>query len=365
MKIRLAIDGAMSDLVSILSDYGVILTVQSAALELPIKLRVSRQPIWSVLTSAAAQVSPTALVTIRDSGVFYVGEPDDQDLGVRVFPLSGLSADDFAQMIQTAGTRSVKVASLPDRLVVRDTFKGLARISQVINQLQTPSSQWLACAHFLEISESDVDTLGVDIQHALQLSASPNPSTVLSGAQVALLLKASGSGSKLRLVSSARLHVVEGVPSTMQLGDTIPVPQRSISPEGTSTVTGFSNVNSGIILNVDLRTISSEFVRVACSPEISDIVGTVEGGAPILAKRTLTVQAIIRPGSAILLGGFTTDRDTSTLAGGLPFLRMPAMGVKTDRRDRSRLFVVLQVLAPAGTIVQPPEIVNPDFVPAP
>lgn len=105
--------------------------------------------------------------------------------------------------------------------------------------------------------------------------------------------------------------VLEGTASTIKSTEEIPVPQRTVSPEGTVTISGYTNISAGIVLNV-LATAVPQGLRVRLDPSISDVTGFVDE-KPILSTKSISSTCIIKENEKIILSGLWQDRSSRNL----------------------------------------------------
>ena len=148
----------------------------------------------------------------------------------------------------------------------------------------------------------------------------------------------------VRIANAVRLHVIEGDDAEFQVGETTPVPQRTVSDAGTVTTTGFEYIDTGLILNVSVRTEPDGRLRVILEPEMSAISGTIEG-APVRTRRRLSTASVLEPGGAIVVGGFDRHEQVRQREG-LPDQTDLWASHHTTENNSSRLYVVCRVIDP-------------------
>ena len=97
------------------------------------------------------------------------------------------------------------------------------------------------------------------------------------------------------------------------------MPRRSTSDQGTTSTEGFEMVDTGTILAIKLREVSSEAARVDLSYEDSQIVGFVES-APRTARDSLTAAVVLRQQEPYLVGVIKLREARIDAARGLSWL---------------------------------------------
>ncbi len=161
---------------------------------------------------------------------------------------------------------------------------------------------------FIELNRALTRRLGVDwnLSGVMQFDAALAGQAVDANAAMSAVLQATIEADEnqrhARLLTSATLHCIEGKEAELQTGTTTPVPLRVVSPEGTITTTGFDQIDTGLILKVGVNREPQGRLRVSVEPELSQVVGEVEG-APVRSRRRLRTSAVIEPGGVIIVGG--------------------------------------------------------------
>lgn len=165
-------------------------------------------------------------------------------------------------------------------------------------------------------------------------------STMMGYIELLGLLSADESSSDVRLVTMCRLHVIEGEDATLQVGEEVPVPQKTVSSEGTVTTTGYTYVQSGVDLSVKVRSEPSGALRVYVTPEVSTITRYV-GETPVKVRHRIESAAVVESGGVFVLGGFNKLR-VGGRRSGIPWFQT----YKESEKESTRLFVVVRVVEP-------------------
>jgi type II secretory pathway component GspD/PulD (secretin) len=317
--------------------------------EQPVRVRLGGAPASAALRPVAHQVGGAdreLAVIRRDRNTYIIGEPQGDDLIARVYYVSAESAEQMASAIGVLGSAVVESAAVGDVLIVRDVPAGIAAIDALYESVMGARGQYVVEVRVVEVADSAARVLGLDVDVSATLSLSAGDAissgTGLASGTIAALLQADQDDSSVRLVTAGRVHVIEGQEGLLRVGDTVPVPQRSVSPEGTVQVTGFDRIETGFILPVAVRTEPDGRLRVTIQAEVSDIAGFVEG-APIVTQRSVSSSAVVEPGGLVVLGGFAVNRRTESRRG-VPGLDWFA--VDDQQARQSRLYVVCRVVVP-------------------
>src|SRR5207244_430457 len=94
-------------------------------------------------------------------------------------------------------------------------------------------------------------------------------------------------------------------------GDTISVPKRGISPEGTTVDVGVLTFETGVSLTAKVRFVESGLTRLDITADISELRG-FSGTLPTISHRTFESSAFVGDGGILVLGGlFSGEKSRS------------------------------------------------------
>lgn len=317
-------------------------------------------PAGDVLEVVANQLNSEARVLRRGARLYMLGEPSHTDMVSRVYYVSADSATSFESAVKVLTTKHAEVRAVADMVVVRDTPTGIAAADSLWAAMFSARGQYLVELRFVEVSRNWSQTVGLDwslvgaVDLSSVLSSGGSSVTAMAAGQLAAMLRADETTDGVRLLTMSRLHVVEGEDAMLQVGQTTPVPRRTVSDQGTVTTTSYDQVDTGVIVHVGIRTEPDGRLRVRLQPELSDVTGFVDD-APIRARRRMTTSAVVEPGGVVVIGGFTREHERDGNAG-LPGLM--GLGRREQGTDATRLFILLRVVDPSL------EVVSDDDAPA-
>ncbi|WP_261840870.1 type II secretion system secretin GspD [Aliamphritea ceti] len=171
-----------------------------------------------------------------------------------------------------------------------------------------------------------------------------------------LLLNALAEDSKLNVISSPTLMVLDNHTATIRVGDQVPVR----TSETTSTVSDNLNTTStiqfrdtGVLLEVTPRVNAGGMVVLDIKQEVNDVDRTTTSGidSPTIIQRQIETSVAIQSGETLVLGGLIKEnRDTGS--GGVPGLRhVPVVGwfFGSERKSVSRTELVVMITPTAVT----------------
>lgn len=273
--------------------------------------------------------------------------------------LSNLRPKNNFRVVADESTNSLIVTGSPHYYkAVRDAMK----------QLDSTPLQVLVEARIMELTLSD------DLQYGLEwyLNGSRGSSNTRGGldlrglgigaiqpgfsyvveraGEVRAALNGLADDSRLKVLSSPSLMVLNNRTASILVGDEVPIPTRqavsNISPEA-PTVNEIEYRNTGILLTVSPRVNSGGMVTMEISQEVSSVINntTSQIDAPTIQQRQLNSTVSIRDGQTVVLGGLIREQ-SSTRDTGVPVLKdIPALGklfsTTTDVSKRTELIVLI------------------------
>lgn len=202
------------------------------------------------------------------------------------------------------------------------------------------------------ISDNKTGSGQLDLGTSLIRPLTPGFSYVIgtSATDVRLALNALQNESKVNVLSSPSLMVLDNQTATINVGDEIPVPSRqsvsNLDPNA-PTVNEIQYRKTGVTLEVTPRVNSGGLVTMEVKQEVSSAVTTTTSdiNAPTIQNRAIDSVVAINSGETIILGGLIQDTKSNS-EGGVPFIhRIPVLGKlfgKTSQdSNRTELLVLI------------------------
>ena len=195
----------------------------------------------------------------------------------------------------------------------------------LVGELNADPGAWLLDVLLVELQASAARQLGLDWSLGLTLSGRVEAGSGIDatqgpvlGARASALAEVIGRlSAETRLANLSNrgtLYLLDGQAATMRQGDQIPVPRRITTPEGTVSVVGFENVETGFTLTAT-ATPAGDRVRLNLAPTVSEVSGFVQDEAPILLERSVELVALVRPGEWLVVSGFDRAVQRSSRTG--------------------------------------------------
>jgi general secretion pathway protein D len=254
-------------------------------------------------------------------------------------------------------------------IVVYATPRNYAVIEDALRKLDVAPNQVMIEAAIVEVTLNDQLQYGVQWQFSggsatTALAAAPTtglsiaPTAFSQGLNyfyshrsIAASLTALETLTKINVVSSPKLLVLNNQTASLQVGDQVP----TLSATSTSTIGSNAPVvnsidyrDTGIILKITPRVNSSGVVLLDLSQEVSAVVPSTDPliDSPTISTRKIATSVSVQDGEVIALGGLISNsiQDTQT---GIPYLsRIPILknlfGTTNNQHVKTELIVLLQ-----------------------
>ena len=172
-----------------------------------------------------------------------------------------------------------------------------------------------------------------------------------SGA-VRALLNTLASDSKIKVLSSPHVMVVDNQQAVIRVGTQQPIPQGTTTVNDVTTSGGVEYKDTGVLLEVLPRVNSSGMVSMEVKQEVVDLgnlvattsVGSQTSQAREFLERSITSKVVVKSGQTLVLGGLISE-NRSEGQSGLPVLyKVPVLGAlfgNTDESTRRTELIVL------------------------
>ena len=174
------------------------------------------------------------------------------------------------------------------------------------------------------------------------------------GGQARASLKALASQDRISVLSTPRLMVKSGEEANFDVGTEVP----TISSQATSSITNGGNTGiiqtvqyrkTGILLNIKPVVYSDDRVDIELRQEVSEalpIGADPSVNSPAIFNRSYSTSLSLKDGSAILIAGLMSQRQTNGNSG-VPFLKdVPVLGnlFKSQKQKRDKTELVLMIV---------------------
>lgn len=249
-------------------------------------------------------------------------------------------------------------------LLISTTAREYKRIERILQQLDVMPTQVFLEAIIAEVSLNDQLRYGVswyfergpgsvtlaDTSNGIPSSSFPGFSWSHSTDNVQAVLNTISSVTKVKVISSPNLMVINNQKATLQVGDQVPIVTQTATGKETASaiVNAVELKDTGIILSVTPRINNSGRVMLDIEQEVSDVVPTTTSGidSPTIQQRKISTRVVVGDGESITLGGLIQEKKAQTqkklpVLGDVPVLGN-AFKSKTDTINRTELIIFIR-----------------------
>ncbi|MDG4558618.1 MAG: type II secretion system secretin GspD [Candidatus Contendobacter sp.] len=282
----------------------------------------------------------------------------------------------------SAGMEEVRIVADPDNnsLLIWATSQNYERILSTLEKMDIPPRQVLIEATIAEVSLTGNLKYGVQwffnnrVGNGYTGNGSlglPNDLTLTdvlsdipagqfsyaitdSAGMVKALLNALATDSKVKVLSSPQVMVLDNQQASIRVGTQTPVPAPQTIYGGTTITTGGADykdtgvllevlprVNSGGMVNMEIK---QEVVEPGPLVEVSQ-TGSVANKQRAFLQRNVTSKVVVKSGQTLVLGGLIRDNRTDGQSGFPILYKIPVLGAlfgnTEEQVDRTELIVLL------------------------
>lgn len=290
-----------------------------------VNLDVANTDIRDVLSVLARRFG----VDITEQGnVFYIGSLQAQDRAILVRKVKRLSSSEIKQMVQTLNSEIGKVAAAEDGLtVIGDRVRVLQNINSMLEQVErAQTNTWILQMYLISGTDSTSRELGFDTTATFDIAATlaSSKSKVDTFGAFNAVLRSARSNSRYEIMAEPMMLITDGGKSSIQDGETVPIPRRTVSDSGTVNTTGYDYIKTGIVINTALREMSASSATCNFDIEMTQVTSYVDS-APVTSGQTFQTTAVLESGGTYLVGSLSRQSSNKDRTGAF---------VHTMRKDK-------------------------------
>lgn len=268
--------------------------------------------------------------------------------------------------LPAGGTVRIVADESNNAILVMASAQDFQVIESALKRLDVLESQVLIEASILEVSLTDELSYGLEwyIKRTNQFGDNYNTEALLdlnntsgigptipgfsytiTGSTISAVLNALASDSKLNVISSPSLMVLDNRTARITVGDQVPVKTETALTEGGVTIESIQFKDTGVQLEVKPRINVGGLITLDIRQDVTDVGDPeVATGQRSFRQRNIESTIAIQSGDTIMLGGLITENKTNADSG-VPFLsKLPVIGGlfgKTSESNRRTELVVL------------------------
>ena len=214
-------------------------------------------------------------------------------------------------------------------LLVLASRQDYQRVQRIIQNLDIVPNQVLIEATIAEVTLTDDLKFGVRWHFAAKKSdfgftggggfgsVFPGFSYALAAANAQVTLNALNTLTKVNVISSPSLTVLDKQTATLQIGDQVPVVTQSavqVATVNAPIVNSVSYRDTGVILSITPRIHESGRVFLKIEQEVSSVANTTTStiDSPTIKQRRVKTTVQLNDGEALALGGLIQDQITDS-----------------------------------------------------
>ena len=283
----------------------------------------------------------------------------------------GIVADDANNSLVISATRNQydKILRILGRLDAMPTQVLLETViaEVTLNDELAFGVQWFLKERGSRFNLGSVDTInaardvGVDGTRGLIAAAArgvPGFNYLLGAADFNVVLNALQSVTRINVISSPNITVLDNRTAKLQIGDQVPI----IKQSGQSALTAGAPIlnqiemkDTGVILSVTPRVNKNGLVVLDINQEVSDVVPTTTSqiDSPTIRQRRVATSVAVSDGHSLAIGGLVQEKGQIRNEN-LPVLSdLPVIGSafrnRVDQRVRTELLVFIRPRVIRGT----------------
>lgn len=226
-------------------------------------------------------------------------------------------------------------------LIVTERPDVIAKIDEIVAQLDIPSPQIIIESKLLELAPLQRQTIGIDWDKTLTASlvsddVLPSGDNIkysamndglqrhsswklghLTASQFSVVLDFLQEATETKLISNPRVIATDNVTSRISVGTTFPVPQINRGMAGQGDIVTFNYKDVDIELNVTPHVVNTNEIIMYVNPIIEEITGEVVvdiNRAPITSKRSVNTVVTVKDGETIVIGGMIKEDRKKTVS---------------------------------------------------
>jgi type IV pilus secretin PilQ/predicted competence protein len=334
----------------------------------------------TALQAIAIIVKSKGLFMDQIDNVYYIktgaertAEPTESDS----YQFSYGRAKDVAPLLasQLSSKEPPQVDPRTNTIFYRETRSNIDNVRKLLVQIDKPTKQIMIESRLVEVNANPKQSYGINWAGVVGSSTSPQTVTyggsrgvqdaqgklvttdlqpgnvnnnnlfgnlshlaasqfaILTVPQMSLTLRALNEDSDAEFLANPRIVTADNQKATIEITRNQPVPQLNFNEQtATAVFGGFEDKTFGNKLVVTPSVNKDDFITLSVKPEISNKVGDstfifagAEVSSPIIDKRTLDSNVLIRSGDTLAVGGLLQDevgkvRNKVPIMGDIPIL---------------------------------------------
>jgi Flp pilus assembly secretin CpaC len=340
--------------------------------------RSALQATEAATNSFVAPLSSKLMLVSKDS--VTKRQANEQTMSVVIPVPTALSTQDLTEIAQAikqvTGIEKLAWNSSSNEIVIRDRVSRVIIARPLIEQLIAFRGGVVFDLRFLQLSDSEMLSFGIDLTNTFNVVLGGNPLIAAMGGRLNDVVRALEHGvrafginglsasvvatlteSKSRTLLQQQIRSVNGMPATLHVGDRYPVltsgyfgpSSASTSTNGASVYTpppSFTYQDLGVSLKIVPVIGNNDLITLDVETEYQLLAGQAINGIPILANRKFSTRISIHNDEWAIIGGLMDSTNMHSVSGVAGLARIPLFGwlFKTQNitKDRDHIVIVMR-----------------------
>jgi type II secretory pathway component GspD/PulD (secretin) len=178
------------------------------------------------------------------------------------------------------------------------------------------SNTWLLQLYLISLQDSLDSSLGLDTVTSIEVAANFAQSESMTNTTAALsaLLQTTRSTAKASIIAQPLMLLLDGGEASFSDGESIPIPKKTVTDNGTIQTTGYQYVDTGLRIKTRLREVSPTSAKCSLAVDLQSISGYTES-APRTKGQRFNTEAVLRSGGVYLLGSLKQAQSQNDSSG--------------------------------------------------
>lgn len=364
----------LGDVLNTLSKLTDLNIVGAEGLSKPVTIYLSDVPLENALDSI---LQASGYTYIKEGKILRIvpisGGPEE----TRVFELQYISAEQVKEAIEKMFPGKGRIETFSEFkgreysniLVVKGSADFIKEVDKLIKKLDKEIPQVMIEVKFVDVTLSKSNEIGINWDLVASFTGSSIDTTfpfyktgkraferptitepegeiqmgTISFSDFKAALSLVDTESKTRVISNPRIATRDGVEAELVVGNKIPIATYQFDTDtGLPTITGYQEVQIGVVLRVTPFINKDGTVTMKIHPEISEIVGYTgyQNERPIISTREITTTFTVESAKTVVLGGlmrrgYTESSDKIPFLGDLPLVGRVFSKVKKEISSES------------------------------
>ncbi len=338
----------------------------------------------------AAEAATSSFIVPLSSKLIFLSkdttpkrQANEQTMSVVVPVPTALTVQDLTEIAQAvkqvSGVEKLAWNSSSNEIVIRDRVSRVRIAQAVIDQLTAFRGGVVFDLRFLQLSDSEMLSYGVNLTNSFSLIWSGDQTIATAGATLNTVIRALEHGtqafgisalqasvvatltqSNARTILQTQIRSVNGLPATLHVGDKYPILTSGYfggTASNTPTTSGingsagtpytpppsFTYQDLGVSLKIMPMIGNNDLITLDVESEYQLLAGQAIDGIPILANRKLATRISIHNDEWAIIGGLMDETDNKSISGVAGLARIPLLGwlFKTQNREKDRDHIVI------------------------